>query len=186
MKEKKSKKIVFITLGVIAASILLIGGMFVSTNNKAVNLEEQMNSATASIQVQEKRRVDLIANLVDTVSAYSKYESSTFTAVTKARQSASTGNIEEAKVAIQAVAEAYPNLKANANYTQLMTELSLTENLIAQQRNNFNIQVKSYNKFCRTFPNSMILNMMGYEKVSAAYTDYKASSDAPKNLFEGK
>lgn len=184
MKNNTINKPVFIVIGIIVAFIIMIIALFVSANNKAINMEEQINSATASIEVQEKRRVDLTYNLVDTVQEYAKHESNTLEKVTEARTQASTGDIENAQLALNAVAEQYPELKANENYKQLMTELSLTENTIAEYRNNYNIQVRSYNKFVRSFPNSMILNILGYEKIDVEYTDYNAPSDAPQNLFE--
>lgn len=180
----KNLKIFAIIGGIIVALILLFVVMFASTNNRAISLEEQINGASSEIEVQEKRRVDLIYNLVDTVEAYAEHESSTLAAVVEARNDAANGNIEEAQVTIQAVAEAYPELKANENYNQLMTELALTENMIAQSRNNYNTQVKEYNKFVRSFPASMILNIMGYEKVNFSYTEYEAPEDAPQNLFD--
>ena len=85
---------------------------------------------------------------------------------------------------ITAVAEQYPELKSNENYKTLMTELAVTENMIAEHRNNYNIQVKQYNKHIKTFPNSMILNMMGYEKLDNTYLQFDASENAPRNLFE--
>lgn len=179
----KNWKIIAIIGGIIIAIILLFVATFISTNNKAINLEEQINGASSEIEVQEKRRVDLIYNLVDTVEAYAEYENKTLTAVTEARTNVSNGNIEEAQMTITAVAEAYPELKASENYNQLMTELSVTENMIAQSRNNYNTQVKGYNKFVRSFPASMILNIMGYEKVDFTYTEYEAPEDAPQNLF---
>lgn len=182
----KINKSVLIIAGIVVGAILLIAGMFITTNNKAISLEEQINGATACIEVQEKRRVDLIYNLVDTVKDYAKYESETLQKVTDARSQASSGNIEDAKLAINAVAEQYPDLKASENYKQLMTELSLTENLIAEQRNNYNAQVKAYNKFVRKFPASGILNVMGYEKIEFTYTEYAAPSDAPQDLFSSK
>lgn len=165
-------------------SILLFAVIFATTNNRAISLEEQINGASSEIKVQEKRRVDLIYNLVDTVEAYSKYEGTTLATVTEARTDVDNGNIEEAQMAITAVAEAYPELKASENYNQLMTELALTENMIAQSRNNYNVQVKEYNKFVRSFPASMFLNIMSYEKVDFNYTDYNVSEDAPQNLFD--
>lgn len=179
----KDYKIVLIILGIIVALMLMFFVTFASINNRAISLEEQINGASSEIEVQEKRRVDLIYNLVDTVEAYAEYEGSTITAVTEARNDANNGNIEDAQMAITAVAEAYPELKASENYNQLMTELALTENMIAQSRNNYNTQVKEYNKFVRSFPASMILNMMGYEKVEFDYTEYEAPEDAPQNLF---
>ncbi|MEG0836260.1 MAG: LemA family protein [Anaerovoracaceae bacterium] len=183
MSEIKSWKLPLIIMAVVIAFALLTAGVFVSTNNKAINLEEQINGANASIKVQEKRRVDLVYNLVDTVEAYAEHEKRTLQAVTDARTSAIGGNIKEASMAIQAVGEAYPELKANENYKQFMTELALTENAIAEYRNNLNQQIKSYNKFCRKFPSRVILNMMGYEKLEIQYTDYGVSEAAPHDLF---
>ena len=84
---------------------------------------------------------------------------------------------------LNAVSEQYPELKANENYQQLMTELAMTENSIAQYRNNYNEQVKAYNKFVRQFPNSIILGIMGYAPIETQYTDYDAPEDAPTDLF---
>lgn len=179
----KNYKMPLIIASVVVAVGLMFAGMFVSTNNKAINLEEQIHEASASIEVQEKRRIDLVYNLVDTVQAYADHEKSTLQAVTEARANVKGGNIEEAQMVLQAVGEAYPELKSNENYKQLMTELSLTENMIAEHRNNLNMQIKSYKKFCRKFPNSFILNVLGYEVVEATYTEYNAPADAPQNLF---
>ena len=150
--------------GIVLAFILLVVGMFASTNNKAVFLEEQINGAQANINVAEKRRVDLVYNLVDAVQAYQEYEGNTLKEVVAARASVQSGNIEEAQLAINAVAEAYPELKANEN--------------------NYNEQVRSYNKMIRSFPSNIILSMLGYEKIEATYTDYGAPVDAPQNLFD--
>lgn len=173
-----------IGLGIIIAIILMIAGMFVGTNNTAINLEEQIKESKSSINIQEKRREDLIYNLVDTVESYNKYEQDTMTKIIEARAEASSGNVEEAEVLINAVAEQYPELKSNENYKTLMTELAVTENIIAEHRNNYNIQVKQYNKHIKKFPNSVILNMMGYERLDSTYLEYEASEDAPRNLFE--
>lgn len=178
------KKPVLIGAGIVVAAVVLVGSFFVHANNTAITLEEQINDAAAQIQVQEKRRVDLVYNLVDTVQNYDEYESSTLTSITEARTSADSGNVDEAVAAINAVAEAYPDLKSSANYTALMNELSLTENSIAQYRNSYNTQVKNYNKFIRTFPNNIFLSILGYEQIDADYTDYDAPSDAPQNLFD--
>lgn len=81
-------------------------------------------------------------NLVDAVKSYQNYEGDTLTKITQARTAAASGKVEQAQVALNAVAEQYPELKANENYKQLMTELALTENQIAQYRNNYNQQVR--------------------------------------------
>lgn len=103
--------------------------------------------------------------------------------IVSARNSMEHGDVEGAQMEITAVAEAYPELKANENYKQLMNELALTENQIAQYRNNYNEQVRSYNKMVRSFPNNIILNILGYEAIDTTYTDYDAPVDAPQDLF---
>ena len=95
--------------------------------------------------------------MVDAVQEYQDYEGNTYQKVTEARAQASSGNVDAAKTTLNAVAENYPELKANENYKQLMNELAITENKIAQIRNNYNEQVKSYNKFIRQFPNNIFL-----------------------------
>lgn len=176
-------KATWIVVGIVFAIILLIGGLFISSNNKAIFLEEQINAAQADINVAEKRRYDLVFNLVDAVQSYQDYEGETMESIISARNSMEHGDVEGAQIEITAVAEAYPELKANENYKQLMNELALTENQIAQYRNNYNEQVRSYNKMVRSFPNNIILNILGYEAIDTTYTDYDAPVDAPQDLF---
>ena len=127
--------------------------------------EEQVNTAQSDIKVQEKRRGDLVYNLADCVKQYDKHESETVT------------------TAITAVSEAYPELKSNENYKQLMNELAMTENLIAKYRSNYNKTIKEYNRYVRKFPIRMFLNMLGYEVRDYTYLDYEAPVDAPQNSF---
>ena len=169
-------KTVWIVVGIVLAFALLIGGLFVSSNNKAIFLEEQINAAQADINVAEKRRFDLVYNLVDAVQSYQDYEGETLENIVSARNSMEYGDVDGAQMAINAVAEAYPELKANENYKQLMNELAMTENQIAQYRNN-------YNKMVRSFPNNIILSILGYEAIDTTYTDYDAPVDAPQDLF---
>lgn len=176
-------KATWIVVGIVLAIILLIGGLFISSNNKAIFLEEQINAAQADINVAEKRRYDLVFNLVDAVQSYQDYEGETMESIVSARNSMEHGDVEGAQIEITAVAEAYPELKANENYKQLMNELALTENQIAQYRNNYNEQVRSYNKMVRSFPNNIILNILGYEAIDTTYTEYDAPVDAPQDLF---
>ena len=176
-------KTTWIVVGIVFAIILLIGGLFISSNNKAIFLEEQINAAQADINVAEKRRYDLVFNLVDAVQSYQDYEGETMESIVSARNSMEHGDVEGAQMEITAVAEAYPELKANENYKQLMNELALTENQIAQYRNNYNEQVRSYNKMVRSFPNNIILNISGYEAIDTTYTDYDAPVDASQDLF---
>ena len=94
------------------------------------------------------------------------------------------GNIKEAKSVINAVAEQYPNLKSNENYKQITTEMSVTENLIAEYRNNYNYQVKEYTKYIKRFPTNIILSILGYDKKEYNYLDYEVSENAPTNLWK--
>lgn len=173
-----------IILGVVFAIIILIVGIFASKNNSVITLEEQIQESKSAINIQEKRREDLIYNLVDTVKSYAKYEQDTLTKVVEARSAATNGKFEDAKTLILAIAEQYPELKTNEQYSNLMIELTSTENTIANYRNNYNTQVKKYNKYIRKFPNSLILSMLGYETLEEDYLSYEASQDAPRNLFK--
>lgn len=178
-------KKVFIGIGIVVALVLMIGGVFVSTNNRAISLEEQVVSAESNIQVQEKRRTDLIYNLADCVKEYDAHEAETLLAVVEARNNGgSTVSTTEITTSIAAVAEAYPELKSNENYKELMNELSMTENLIAEHRNAYNNEVRSYNKYVKKFPNKQILGMMGYEVINYTYLEYTDEDTAPvTNLF---
>lgn len=164
---KKDTKLILIVLAGILAIVLLCVFAVQGTQNKAFTLEEQVNTAQSDIRVQEKRRVDLVYNLADCVMQYDKHEAETLTAIVEGR--GSSGDIENVTTAITAVSEAYPELKANENYKELMNELSITENLIAEYRSNFNKQVKEYNRYVRQFPARLFLNILGYETQSYAY-----------------
>lgn len=178
-------KTVLIIVAIILALALLAAGIVFSINNRAISLEEQISVSKASISVQEKRRVDLIYNLVDTVQSYQEYEGQFIEAFANARD-IQPEYADGVMAMVNAVAEAYPELKADAHYQQLMTELALTENTIAQYRNYYNDQIKDYNKFIRSFPNSMVLGWIGYSVVDVSYTEYNAPVDAPQDLFGDK
>lgn len=181
MKNTNWKLPLIIGVGVIAIILLCVFGVQ-SSQNKAIALEEQVNTAASDINVQEKRRVDLIYNLADAVMQYDKHEAETLKAIAEGR--GSTGSIENVTTAITAVAEAYPELKSNENYKTLMNELSMTENLIAEYRSNYNKAIKEYNRYVRKFPTRIFLNMLGYEVMEYEYLNYNVSSDAPQNLFD--
>lgn len=99
-------KATWIVVGIVFAIILLIGGLFISSNNKAIFLEEQINAAQADINVAEKRRYDLVFNLVDAVQSYQDYEGETMESIVSARNSMEHGDVEGAQIEITAVAEA--------------------------------------------------------------------------------
>lgn len=181
MKNTNWKLPLIISSGVIAIILLCVFGVQ-SSQNKAIALEEQVNTAASDINVQEKRRVDLVYNLADAVMQYDEHEAETLKAIAEGR--GSTGSIENVTTAITAVAEAYPELKSNENYKTLMNELSMTENLIAEYRSNYNKAIKEYNRYVRKFPTRIFLNMLGYEVMEYEYLNYNVSSDAPQNLFD--
>lgn len=154
-----------------------------SVKNGAISLEEQIRSAASDIQVQEKRRADLLPNLVETIKAYDKHEYETLMDVVTSRNTSNDEKSDTIRTELHILAEAYPDLKSNGNYQSLLNELATTENLIANHRKNYNNQIKSYNRYCRRFPNQQILNWLGYEVIDSAYLSYNVSSDAPTNLF---
>lgn len=180
----KNWKLILITIGIILAVILLNVSIFAHTSNRLVSLEEQIKESDSGIKIQEKRRIDLINNLVDTVKSYNKYESNTLQKITEARSKINDGDIDSAKNILNAIVEQYPDLKSSNNYKQVMTEMATTENLIANYRENYNDQIKSYNNYIRQFPTNIIANIMGYEKIDYKYLDYDVSSNAPKNLWD--
>jgi LemA protein len=172
-----------IAISVVAVLAIALMGVFgiQGSQNKAINLEESIQTAQSDIKVQEKRRVDLVYNLADCVKQYDKHEAETLTAIVEGR--GSTGDIENVTTAITAVSEAYPELKSNENYKQLMTELATTENLMAQYRENYNRQVGTYNRYVKGFPARVYLGWCGYERQEYQRLDYNAPVDAPQNLL---
>lgn len=181
---KFSWKLCLIIVAVIAAVALLFVFAFQGVQNKAIGLEEQITTAQSEIKIQEKRRADLIPNLVDCVKAYDEHEYNTLMAVIEARGSGSDEVAAEVMTSVNVVAEQYPELKSNENYKQLMTELATTENLIANTRTNYNTWVSKYNSYVKKFPNRGILEMLGYEVQAFEKLTYDVSSDAPTNLFD--
>lgn len=184
MEDKNNEnKGTWIIVGIVVAFVLLIAGIFVTTNNRAISLEEQVLTADSDVQTQEKRRADLIYNLADCVKEYDKHEADTLLAVVDARNNGGV-DIENVTTSIAAVAEQYPELKSNENYKELMNELATTENLIAQYRQSYNNEVRAYKKYVRKFPHKQILGMMGYEVINYSYLEYSTEDRQPvSNLF---
>lgn len=170
------KKGLLITLGVIVAVLVLIVLPIISSYNGLVSMQTNVEGKQAAIQTQLQRRADLIPNFVATVKGYSDYEQSTLTAVTEARasvgqaktaaeQSAASEQLDKAiSVWVNAVTEAYPDLKANTQYTALQDELAGTENRIAVARNDYNTAAQQYNTAIRRFPKNLIAGIFGFEK----------------------
>ena len=175
----------FLIIGVIALIVLFI----VAQYNRLVRLNITVDEAWAQIEVQLKRRSDLIPNLVETVKGYAKHEQSTFDAVVAARAkatSASTisdvaaadGAVTSALRGLLAVAEAYPDLKASTNFLSLQEELSTTENKVSFARQFYNDNVRSLNQAVATIPTSFFA---GLAKVSAR-TFYEVENPADRNV----
>lgn len=161
----------YIVLGVLAALIIFV----IATYNRLVALVNRGKEAWADIDVQLKRRYDLIPNLVETVKGYAAHEKSVFEEVTKARSEAmqAEGAKEQAEAenmlsgalkSLFAVAEAYPDLKANQNFLQLQNELVDTENKIQAARRFYNTVVRDLNTAFETFPTNIIVGMFNFEK----------------------
>lgn len=145
------------------------------TYNNLVVLRERIKEALSQIDVQLKRRTDLIPNLVETVKGYAKHEKGVFEEVTRARSALmKAGSLEEkakannmitdALKSIFAVAEAYPDLKASENFLNLQEELTDTENKISYSRQFYNSNVLSYNTSIKQFPGSIIASMFTFKE----------------------
>ena len=181
MKNTNWKLPLIIIAGVIAVILLCVFGIQ-SSQNKAIALEQAVEQAEYDIKVQEKRRVDLVYNLADAVMQYDEHEAETLKDIAEGRGSA--GDIENVTTAITAVAEAYPELKSSENYKTFMNELSITENLIAEYRENYNKTITNYNRYVKKFPTRIFLNWTGYEVQEFERLDFNAPVDAPQNLFD--
>jgi len=159
----------------ILAIIALLVILFVGIYNRLVTLRQRIKNAWAQIEVQLKRRYDLIPNLVNTVKGYATHERETFEKVTQARNMAiQAKNVNEqagaenmlsgALKTLFAVAENYPQLKADANFRQLQEELANTEGKIAFSRQFYNDTIMSYNTTIQKFPTVLIAGMFGFHK----------------------
>ena len=171
------------------AAVALIAVFFISQYNRLITLNITVDEAWAQIEVQLKRRADLIPNLVETVKGYAKHEQSTFDAVVTARAKATTastvadtaaadGMLTQALRGLLAVAEAYPDLKASTNFLSLQEELSTTENKVAFARQFYNDNVRSLNQAVATIPTSFFA---GLAKVSAR-AFYEVENPADRNV----
>lgn len=162
-----------LTIGLIV--LAAVAGYVILTYNSLVQLRVRIKEAFAGIDVQLKRRIDLIPNLVETVKGYAKHEKSVFENVTKARsQLMNAGTMEEKAQAnnmltdtlksLFAVSEAYPDLKANENFSELQRQLEDTEDKIAFSRQFYNSNVMTYNTKVQMFPSNIIANIFNFAK----------------------
>lgn len=159
----------------VIAVILILVIVFVSSYNSLATMREETEEKFSTIDVQLKRRADLIPNLVSTVKGYAAHETEAIEAVTDARTKYGSATTDAEKIQagdelsgaisrLLVIAEAYPDLKADANFRQLSDELAGTENRIAVARKDYNEAVKEYNSKIIKFPSNMIAGMFGFEK----------------------
>ena len=183
-------------LWIIPGVIILLLFVFIAIYNGLVGLRNQVRNAWSQIDVQLKRRYDLIPNLVETVKGYMKHERETLEAVTKARNlaqaGAATGAAERGKLEgelssalarLLAVAEAYPDLKANQNFLSLQEELTSTENKISFSRQFYNDAVLRYNNQTQMFPSNLVAGMAGFKSEQFFEVTVAEERAAPKVSF---
>lgn len=172
-----------IIIGIILIIIFIVYGFFAGKYNTMVELQEAIPQQWAQVEAQYQRRADLIPNLVNTVKGYADFEQETLTRVMEARASATQVKIDPTNITpealarfqeaqagvgsalgrLLAVAENYPNLKANENFLDLQAQLEGTENRITVARTRFNDVVQPYNVYIKRFPNNMLAGMYGFQ-----------------------
>lgn len=177
--------LVYIILAVAVLAVFWLIGVY----NGLIKLKNRTDEAWSDIDVQLKRRYDLIPNLVETVKGYAKHERELFENVTKARSQAMSASGAEAKgkaenmlsstlKSLFAVAENYPQLKASDNFAKLQDELSDTENKIQAARRFYNGQVRDFNTKIQIFPNNMVAGMLKFK----AYEFFEADEGEKENV----
>lgn len=174
-----------ILLGVVVLIVLFVWGLY----NSLITLRMRIKEALSQIDVQLKRRADLIPNLVETVKGYAKHEKDVFENVTKARSALmKAGTVHEKAAAdnmltgalksLFAVAEAYPTLRASENFQQLQKELSDTEDKVAYARQFYNNVVMEFNSKIAMFPNSLLASQFGFKQEEF----YEATNEERKKV----
>jgi LemA protein len=205
INERKIMIPLLIFLGVLVILVIIVGGFVVGIYNKLVTMRNRYKNAYAQIDVQLKRRYDLIPNLVETAKGYMAHERGTLEAVTQARNiayaasktaAANPGDSSAVKSLAAAetglggalsrlmmVSESYPDLKANQNMMQLTEELTSTENKISFARQAYNDSVMIYNTDREVFPSNLIAGMFNFGAAELFVVDKPEQKDAPKVSF---
>ena len=191
-----------LTLIVILAAVILLGGCGCSSYNSLVTQDETVKNAWNNVQSDYQRRADLIPNLVNTVKGEANFEQTTLTNVIEARAKATSirvdpadltpekvqqfqqaqGQLSQALGRLLAVSESYPTLRANDAFRNLQTQLESTENRIKVARNDFNATVAQYNVKVRSFPSNIFAGVLGF-KPKTGFTSDPGSERAPQVKF---
>ena len=180
-------------VAVVVLVVLLLS--VIGIYNSLVRLRNQVDNSWSQIDVQLKRRHDLIPNLVETAKGYMKHERETLEAITQARAQAmgaksvseaskAEGALGEALSKFMLVVENYPDLKANQNFLAVQEELSSTENRIAFARQNYNDQVLSFNNKIQMFPSNIVAGMFAFGKRDFFEIEVAAEREVPKVSFQ--
>jgi len=185
---------VLMVLLVLVGVVAVVALWFVFIYNGLVRLRNQVKNAWSQIDVQLKRRYDLIPNIVETVKGYAAHEKETFERVIQARQrgidASGVKQQQEAENMITgalrqlfALSEAYPNLKANENFLALQEELASTENKIGFARQYYNDTVKDFNTRQEMFPANLVASMLGFQPAEFFEIEEASQREAPKVKF---
>jgi LemA protein len=186
-------------IGIVAAIViiaLIVGGMYVSSRNQMVALNETVKSNWAQVDVVLQRRADLIPNLVETVKGIAAQEQTVFGDIAKARSAllgaqtptdkiAANGQLDGALGRLLAIVENYPQLKSSENFLRLQDELAGTENRIAVERKRYDDALQAYNTFILQFPNNIFAGWAGFHRNDAYFAASEASREVPKVQFPG-
>ncbi len=184
---------IYLLVEILVIVALILGLLFVIIYNSLIRQRNRVENAWAQIEVQLKRRYDLIPNLIETVKGYAKHEKTLFENITKARAAVmSAKNVNETAEAsnylsstlksLFSVAENYPELKANQNFLQLQKDLLETEDKIAYSRQFYNDTVMKYNISIQTIPTSIIASLTGFQK-KELFEAVQAEREVPKVEF---
>jgi len=185
---------VLMVLLVLVGVVAVVALWFVFTYNGLVRLRNQVKSAWSQIDVQLKRRYDLIPNIVETVKGYAAHEKGTLENVIKARQAGIDAKTVQEQAQAEnmitgalrqlfALSEAYPNLKANENFLALQEELASTENKIGFARQYYNDTVKDFNTRQEMFPANLVASMLGFQPAEFFEIEEASQREAPKVKF---
>ena len=191
--KNKGCLIGLIIAGIFLLFVIIAGVSLSSDYNKMVTLKEDVTKSWSEVENQFQRRMDLIPNLVNTVKGYAKHEKEVFTNIAEARAKLAgaktvkdkinaSNQFEGALSRLLVVVEKYPQLKADKNFTQLMDELSGTENRIAVARKRYNDAANRYNVYIKRFPKNLIASMFNF-KEAPYFKAEKGAEKAPKVDF---